>query len=89
MKDKAFASAVLLLAGTAIWVLSWQSHRIRDLEAFSASLLALNRICDESTVQGSKSLYEALRGLDFDLGENRCTKEHCIDLKKESGHVLP
>ena len=89
MKDKAFASALLLLAGTAVWVLSWQSHRIRDLEALSASLRHEIEKYDESTVEELKSLREAFRGLDFDLYGNGCNERSCRAGKKESGHVLP
>ena len=89
MNDKAFAFCILLVGTALVFLLSWQSHRICRLEALSASLRHEIEKYDESTVEELKSLREALRGLDFDLGENRCTKEHCLSQKKESGHVLP
>lgn len=89
MTDKTLATAFLLFAGTAVCLLSWQSHRICRLEALSASLRHEIEKYDESTIRELKSLTEALKGLNLDLGEIRCTEGMCSGSKKESGHVLP
>ena len=89
MNDKAFALCILLIGTTLVFLLSWQSHRICRLEALSASLRHEIEKYDESTVKENKSLREALRGLNFDLGEIRCIEGICSGPKKESGHVLP
>ena len=89
MNDKAFALCILLIGTSLVFLLSWQSHRICRLEALSASLRHEIEKYDESTVKESKSLREALRGLDFDLYGNGCNERSCRAWKKESGHVLP
>lgn len=89
MNDKAFVLCILLVGTALVFLLSWQSHRICRLEALSASLRHEIEKYDESTMKENKSLREALRGLNFDLGEIRCTEGMCSGLKKESGHVLP
>ena len=89
MTDRTLATAFLLFAGTAVCLLSWQSHRICRLEALSASLRHEIEKYDESTMKENKSLREALRGLDFDLYVNGCREGQCRAGNKESGHVLP
>jgi len=89
MTDKTLATAFLILAGASVCLLSYQSHRICQLEALSASLRHEIEKYDESTVNELKSLTEALRCLKLDLGEIRCTEGMCSGPKKESGHVLP
>ena len=89
MNDKAFALCILLIGTALVFLLSWQSHRICRLEALSASLRHEIEKYDESIVKENKSLREALRGLNFDLGEIRCTEGMCSGPKKELGHVLP
>ena len=73
--DRTIALVILLGGITAAGLLAWQSHRMTQLEALSASLRASNELLEESIKNERKSLTEALRGLELEMDEYRLKKE--------------
>lgn len=73
--DRTIALVILLGGVTAAGLLAWQSHRMTELEALSASLRASNELLEESIRNERKSLTEALRGLELEMDEYRLKKE--------------
>ena len=73
--DRTIALIILLGGITAAGLLAWQSHRMTQLEALSASLRASNELLEESIRNERKSLTEALRGLELEMDEYRLKKE--------------
>ena len=73
--DRTIALVILLGGVTAAGLLAWQSHRMTELEALSASLRASNELLEESIRNERKSLTEALRSLELEMDEYRLKKE--------------
>ena len=91
--DRTIALVILLGGLTAAGLLAWQSHRMTELEALSASLRASNELLEESIRNERKSLTEALRGLELEMDEYRlkrelyessvCTRHEALDKSSE------
>ena len=91
--DRTIALVILLGGVTAAGLLAWQSHRMTELEALSASLRASNELLEESIRNERKSLTEALRGLELEMDEYRlkrelyessvCTRHEALDKSSE------
>ena len=91
--DRTIALVILLGGLTAAGLLAWQSHRMTELEALSASLRASNELLEESIRNERKSLTTALRGLELEMDEYRlkrelyessvCTRHEALDKSSE------